>query len=157
VVHAVVDLEERYDDWGSLELAFGGASDLGVFVAPKYSNRNLFGSGVGFDAGSTLGQNRLDATGTFVFPRFLGSRFRLQLMGYGRREATVRLGVINSYGFSATLSREIVPKLRVFLRYEFKQVTRPETLIRPAGPEEDTTAIQVPTPTGGVGTGLDYD
>jgi outer membrane protein insertion porin family len=157
VVHSVIEVEERYDDWGTIEPAVGFGTDLGFFGTLKYTDRNLFGWGKGIELGGTLGQYRTEVTGTYIDPHILGSRLRLEISAFRRTEQTVRLGNILTYGTSATVSRELIPRLRLLMRYELKKVTRNEALARPPGPLEDTQSIPIPTLTAGLGPTLDYD
>src|SRR5262249_37007238 len=118
VVHTYLQLEERYDDHGQIETAFGYATDYGGYASAGYVNRNVFGWGQGFESSVTYGQKRFDIRGTYIWPRLFGNRLRFELTSFWRSETTVRLGKIRTKGFAATLSRELLPRLRLFMRYE---------------------------------------
>ncbi|HJZ88191.1 MAG TPA: outer membrane protein assembly factor BamA [Polyangia bacterium] len=157
LVHVVLQVEERYDDWGTIEVAGGWATDSGWFVTPKYVNSNLFGLGKGLNLGGTYGEFRQEISTTYIDPRLLGFRLRFDLNWFYRVEQTIRLGSIKTIGFSGTFSREVLPKLRLFLRYDYKQVSRKEVLQRPSGASEDISDTKIATPSAGWGAGFDYD
>jgi outer membrane protein insertion porin family len=156
VVHTVVQVEERYDGI-DFEFAGGWASDARGYVTAKAAYRNLFGFGKAVELSGTYGERRQELSGTYIDPHLGGSRFRLDTTLFIRVEQTVRLGDIRTSGFSTTFSREVAPRLRLFVRYDFKKINRNETLQRPSGPSEDKTSIEVPTLDAMIGPGFDLD
>jgi outer membrane protein insertion porin family len=157
VVHTVIQIEERYDDIGTVEGSGGWATDSGAFATLKYFNRNIFGWGKGIELSLTYGQFRKEASGTEIDPRTLGTRWRSELNIFARQEDTVRLGIINTFGGSATVSRELLPRLRLFFRYEARKINSAEPFLRPSGPLDDQDKLQVGTLTAGLGSGVDLD
>ena len=156
VLHTIVQVEERYDGI-DLEGAGGWATDALAFATLKVGYHNLFGWGKGVELSGTLGQRRDEALAAYIDPRLLGSRLRLEYNLFLRSENTVRLGQIRTIGSTLTVSREVAPKLRLYLRYEVKQVARQETFVRDSGPNQDTQTIPINTLTADIGPGLDLD
>ena len=156
VLHTIVQVEERYDGI-DLEGAGGYATDALAYATLKVGYHNLFGWGKGVELSGTIGQRRDEATATYIDPRLIGSRFRLEYTLFLRSEDTVRLGQIRTIGSTLTVSREILPKLRAYMRYEVKQVARQETFVRPSGANEDTQTIPINTLTADIGPGVDLD
>src|SRR6185295_2852535 len=109
VLDAIVEVEERYDDYGAIEFAGGYATDYGAYFSPRYIWRNIFGRGWSFEGGGTIGQYRRDVSGRIVDPRLGGQRIRFEISGYARQEDTVRLGSINTFDGAITVSRELLP------------------------------------------------
>ncbi len=156
-VHIVIDVEERYDDYGTVELGGGYATDALGYVTAGYLNRNIFGGAYLLEARGTYGQRLWEITTTFVWARFLNSRFRLELKGEARSEETQRLGLIQTQQVITTLKREVLPKANLFLQWTLRQVTRPEDLVRPAGPSDDQQRFNTQTFVSSIGPGFDLD
>jgi outer membrane protein insertion porin family len=167
VVHLLVHVEERYDNWGAVEVGVGFSTDTvagtAAFANANVTQGNLFGLGYSlsflseFTYSFTLGTWSRHLSGTFTDPRWFGKRLKLDLNAYWRVEDTIRLGRLETYGTSAAVSRELLPGLSVVLRYDLKRNLRNETLVRPSGPLEDIARVQVPTDIGSVGAALAFD
>ena len=156
-VHIVIDVEERYDDYGTVELGGGYATDALGYVTAGYLNRNIFGGAYLLEARGTYGQRLWEISTAFVWSRFLNSRFRLELKGEARSEETQRLGLIQTQQVITTLKREVLPRANLFLQWTLRQVTRPEDLVRPAGPSDDQQRFNTQTFVSSIGPGFDLD
>ena len=156
ILHTVVEVEERYDGI-DLEGAGGWATDALAYATLKVGYHNLFGWGKGVELSGTVGQRLNEAVGAYIDPRLFGTRLRMEYNLFLRAENTVRLGSIRTIGSTLTFSREVLPKLRLYLRYQVKQVARQETFVRPSGPNEDTQTIPINTLTADIGPGIDLD
>ena len=125
--------QERYDDWGALLLNVGYSTDVGLLVSPGYLWGNVFGGGgsaelrgeAAFDFSQTPSWSytstfyrRLALSLRYVHPHFIWPALRAEIVGFLRKESTVRLGEIDSEGVSLTGSYVFSPKLRAFARYE---------------------------------------
>jgi outer membrane protein insertion porin family len=158
-VHVVVQLEERYDDYGALEVGGGYSTDNRAFASLSYVNRNVAGYDLSFEAKGELGTEIRAGTLRFGIPRVQGTKNNLDLLGFYRQQLTERLGQIETYGLSAILSRRFVRDRRwaAFLRYDIRQVQRREDLLRPSGPDAAIPQVDVGTRVGQLGPGLNFD
>ncbi|HEY3357596.1 MAG TPA: outer membrane protein assembly factor BamA [Polyangia bacterium] len=166
-VDLLVHVEERYDNLASLEVGGGFSTDTvagtAAFANVTASQGNLLGLGYSlgllgeFAYSFTLSTWSRHVAGNFADPRWFGRRLRLELGAYWRVEDTIRLGRLETYGTSASVSRELRPGLTVALRYDLKRVLRNENFIRLPGPLEDIQRVQVPTDIGAVGGALAFD
>jgi len=167
VVHLLVQVEERFDNWAAVEIGVGFSTDTvagtAAFANATVSQGNLIGLGYTLSFLSegtysfTLGTWSWHLDGTLTDPRWFGKRLKLELNAYWRREDTIRLGRLETYGTSASISRELYPGLSATVRYDLKRVLRNEYLVRPSGPLEDIERVQVPTDIGSVGGAIAFD
>ncbi|MBI5480682.1 MAG: outer membrane protein assembly factor BamA [Deltaproteobacteria bacterium] len=167
VVHLLVHVEERHDNWAAVEIGVGFSTDTvagtAAFANATVSQGNLFGLGYTLSFltegtySFTLGTWSWHLNGTFMDPRWFGKRLGLELKAYWRVEDTIRLGRLETYGTSASITRELYPGLAASVRYDLKRVLRNETLVRPSGPLEDIERVQVPTDIGSIGGALALD
>jgi outer membrane protein insertion porin family len=156
VVPMVIEVEERHDHWGVIKVGGGAATDqappsgsfpLGVYAAAGYEHRNLFGHGWTFLSSAAYGSTLQNYTASFLNPRFFGSLFRMEIVGSYLQQATLRLGNVHSGSGSFGFSREMYPGVDASLRYNLRNVSRTEMLIRRAdpgpfqGPEQNTVRI----------------
>ena|GEM_PF-7133367 len=153
----VIRLEERYDDWGEIEVGVGGSTDNLFFASLGYSWRNLFGLGHNIELKGEGGPELQRLNATYAIPRLFGSSFSFEVEGFVRNEATERLGDLFTAGASTSISKELIPDLKLYVSYEFRRTQRKEDLYRASGPADEgneTTQIAV---SAGFGTGLVYD
>jgi len=129
-VHAVIRVEERYDQLMIVDVETGGSTFSGVFAKVSPQFKNLFGYGMSFDLSGTLGfdffelwdnqnwkirQQNLEAT--FRIPGYLTRRlFRqfgtwadvdllTELTAFTRLQDTVRFGPVTNNGVTLALSK----------------------------------------------------
>lgn len=156
-VPLLVSIEERYDDYGAIELGVGGSTDNSVFGALGYNWRNALGLGASLairgEFGPQIQSGNLDAS----YPRAFGSAFGLDFQLFVRNELTERLGPLLTFGGTLTLSRELLRDLRALVSYALRQVETDEDLNRPAGSFDESRFAPVSTRTGSLGTSLIYD
>ncbi|MCK5796448.1 MAG: outer membrane protein assembly factor BamA [Deltaproteobacteria bacterium] len=156
-VAVLVRVEERYDNYGTLGVGFGGSTDNLVFGAISYSWHNVAGLGLSLVARGEFGPEIQSSGLNLFYPRFWGSEFSTDLRFFLRNEVTERLGDIFTYGTTLTFSREILKHLRSFARYEIRQIETKEPLNRPLGTVNEYTTRQVTTRTGAFSAALVYD
>ena len=143
-VPVLVEVVERYDSMGQAEIGVGFSTDNPVFGTASYVWSNLAGTGAELEVRGELGVRVQSLLGRIAQPR-LGSPFlRLDLRGFWREDNTVSIGLVNSYGANAELTRFVAPTtdeqghrlpptLRFFTRLEFNISQVPIRLLRPEG------------------------
>jgi outer membrane protein insertion porin family len=157
VVPMVIEVEERHDHLGVLRVGLGASTDqappnssfphLGVYGALGYEHRNLFGHGWTLMSSVAYGSTLKNYTASFLNPRFMGSLFRMQIVGTYQQLATLRLGDIHSGSGSFGFSREMYPGVDATVQYNLRNTSRTELLERGAepgplqGPEQNTVRI----------------
>jgi outer membrane protein insertion porin family len=156
-VSVLVRVEERYDDYGTIGLGFGGSTDNLVFGSLSYAWRNVAGIGLSIEARGEFGPQIQSSGLNLFYPRFLGSEFSSDLRFFLRNEVTERLGDIFTYGATLTFSRQLLKHLRGFVRYEIRQIESEEPLNRPLGSVNEDRTRPVTTRTGAVSAALIYD
>ena len=156
-VPILIRVQERYDDHGSIEFGVGGSSDNRFFGSLSYVNQNLLGFGTRFSARGELGLEIQSGNLRFTDPRLFGSAFVLDTAAFVRKQITERLGDLLTFGATLTVSRELLPRLQAFARYEIRRVKRQEDLNRPAGEFDESRQVDVFTTTAGVGPALVYE
>ncbi|MBK8482262.1 MAG: BamA/TamA family outer membrane protein [Proteobacteria bacterium] len=157
VVPVVLQVEERHDDYGAVELGVGASTDNAFFGTIGYDWQNLLGLGANLNAIGELGPRIQSGTLNLSYPRALGSLFGTELALFMRNERTRRLGDITTFGGTATLQRPLRPGLTSYLRYELRQVLSEERLYRPATPFDEADQARVTTRTGALSAALLYD
>ncbi len=133
-----VEVQERYDDWGTPSASLGYTTDLGLAESVGYFWGNFFGGGSSFELRGDIAEDLrqwngfealaqpldnpfyrlLSLTGRYLHPHLVVPSLRLELQGNARKENTVRLGQVNSWALSSVLSWVQSPSFRLFLRYE---------------------------------------
>ena len=168
VVPMVVEVEERHDHWGVIRVGGGASTDqaapgssfphLGVYGALGYEHRNLFGHGWTLTTLGAYGSTLKNATASFLNPRFLGSLFRMEIIGSYLQQATLRLGDVHSGSGSFGFSREMYPGFDANLRYNLRNTSRTEMLDRGAepGPFQDQTTVRIGTFVSSLSAGLEW-
>lgn len=140
-VHVVVMITERYDDYGSLEIGIGLSTDNPFFMSLSYRNRNFLGRGKEIELKGEAGTEIQSGRVTYKDPRFIGSRLTFDLSGFVRREDTVRLGELLTYGGSVTLLHRVTRDLQWFVRYQIKRVRRQEEIIRVVSGQDEKDRV----------------
>ena len=140
-VHVVVMVTERFDDYGSLEVGIGFSTDNPFFMSLSYRNRNFLGRGKEIELKGEAGTEIQSGRVTYKDPRFIGSRLTFDLSGFVRREDTVRLGELLTYGGSVTLLHRVTRDLQWFMRYQIKRVRRQEEIIRVASGQDEKDRV----------------
>ena len=94
---------------------------------------------------------------TYKDPRFFGSRLTFDLTGFIRREETVRLGELLTYGGSITLLHRVTRELQWFVRYQLKRVRRKEEVLRVANGMDEDDRVDRFTNTASLGPTVIWD
>jgi outer membrane protein insertion porin family len=168
IVPMVVDVEERHDHFGVIRVGGGASTDqappdssfphLGVYATAGYEHRNLFGHGWTLTSQGAYGSSLTSATASFLNPRFLGTLFRMEILGGYLRQATLRLGDVHSGSGSFGFSREMYPGIDANIRYNLRNTSRTELLMRSAspGPFLDQTTVRISTFVSSLSAGVEW-
>jgi outer membrane protein assembly factor BamA len=111
-VPVLVEVGERYDNSGEVQLFLGVAADNVVgFGNPFYGQasyiwRNVWGTGIEFEARGELSSRVQTLLGRLAVPRVFGPLWRLDMSGSWKKEFIPALGQITSYGGRAELRRD---------------------------------------------------
>jgi len=155
-LHVLVNVEERYDDAGAVELGVGYSTDNPIFGAAGYRHRNLWGRAHSLQLKGEYGPEIGEIRGTYMVP--FTHAWQLEQVLYGRGETTERLGNIRVFGGSTTLRwKEPVPHLTTYLRYSLRQVRLDKQLVRLSGPFDEDAKVPLTPRTGEIGPGAVYD
>jgi outer membrane protein assembly complex protein YaeT len=133
-VPILVEVQERYDNWGNVEASVGYATDVGLSASLGYFWGNVFGGGGQIEARGDVALDvfrqspsldvhspfyrLLGLTIRYVHPHLWTTRLRGELSAFGRKEATPALGEVISVGGRATLTWTPRPSVRLFGRFE---------------------------------------
>ena len=168
IVPMLVEVEERHDHYGVIRVGGGASTDqaapgasfpaLGVYGALGYEHRNLFGHGWTLTSQGAYGPSLKSVTGSFLNPRFLGTLFRLEMNASYLQQATVRLGDVHSGTGSVGFSREMYPGVDANLRYNLRNTSRTEMLVRGAqnAAFQDETTVRIGTFISSLSAGVDW-
>jgi len=168
VVPMVVEVEERHDHFGVIRVGAGASTDqaapnssfphLGVYGALGYEHRNLFGHGWTLTGLLNYGPSLTYVPATFLNPRFLGSLFRMEITGSYLRQATLRLGDVHSGTGSFGFSREMYPGVDANVRYNLRNTSRTELLVRGSapGPFQDQKTVRIGTFVSSLSFGVEW-
>jgi len=126
-VNAVVEVIERYDRRGHVDLELGYSSYNGLFLRAVPALRNLFGHGISVDVAVTGGLDldeylstgdvkwrQRGLEGTLRFPQWLSGlalgvpdslEFGTEITAFWRQQDTPRFGMLDTRGFTFALSR----------------------------------------------------
>ena len=168
IVPMLIEVEERHDHFGVIRVGGGASTDqaapgasfpaLGVYGALGYEHRNLFGHGWTLTAQGAYGSSLKSATSSFLNPRFLGTLFRLEMNASYLQQATIRLGDVHSGTGSIGFSREMYPGIDANLRYNLRNTSRTELLIRDAstGAFQDQDTVRIGTFVSSLSAGVDW-
>ncbi len=154
---AVVEVVERYDDHGQVEIGGGFSTDNLYFASLAYRNKNVFGRAKRIEAKGEWGAEITSGRLVYQDPRFVGTRYLFDISTYYRREKTVRLGNIETYGLSTTIQSQWGRRFRWYARYEIRKVTYREDLIRISSGGDEDQMVNFATITGALGGGLVWD
>lgn len=152
----LVAVEERYDDYGAIEVGVGGSTDNLLFGSLAYNNRNVLGFGTSVTLKGEAGMKIQNVTAQYRDARIFGSPVVLDLRGFVRNQITARLGEVLTYGGTLGFQWEFLPHLTGILNYEIRRTKIKDELNRPSG-VEDARQADVFTRTGGIGHALVYD
>lgn len=164
VVPMLVQVEERHDHWGILHAGGGVSTEqvtpgssfpFGAYVSGGYEHPNLFGRGFSFRTQGAIGNSLTRADVGFLDPRLLGTIVRLDVTATYLRQATVRLGDIESWSFQVGLVREVVPGLDAFVRYNLRNTLRTEFFLRDGSADARQQTVRLGTLVGALSTGAD--
>jgi len=167
VVPMVVEVEERHDHWGVVRVGGGASTDqaspgssfpLGGYGTLGYEHRNLFGHGWTLTSLVAAGSSLTNFTSSFLNPRFLGTLFRMEIIGGYLKQSTLRLGDVHSGSGSFGFSREMYPGIDANVRYNLRNTSRTELLMRGAapGPFEDQTTVRISTFVSSLSAGVEW-
>jgi outer membrane protein insertion porin family len=167
VVPMLVEVEERHDHWGIIRVGAGASTDqatpgssfpLGAYGALGYEHRNLFGHGWTLTSQAAYGSSMTSATADFLNPRFLGTLFRMEILAGYLRQATLRLGDVHSGSGSFGFSREMYPGIDANVRYNLRNTSRTEMLMRSAepGPFQDQSTVRISTFVSSLSAGVEW-
>ncbi len=162
VVHGLVEVQERYDDLGEVDLGGGYATDTLFFASLGYGVRNIAGVGASAVAKADLGQEIQYGRGDLRFPwwlvrRGVGLPLNLSLHAFARREKDERFDILLQAGAGLELSRVLSRDVTVATRYDLVRKVIQQPLVRSAGPEEEVDTTQVTIVTGAVGASVVLD
>lgn len=182
-VNVVVEVAERYDLLGNLDVEVGYSSFNGAFLRLLPSFKNLFGRGIsldlvgtiGFDTNEAFSNNNLKlrqlaAEATLRFPQWLTRHwpveFQTEINGFHRRQDTERFGLITTDGITVALSRtwqrqrigtRAANAKTIGLHYDFRLRERPVDVLRPLGADDDQSQVPITTRTGLVGITAEWE
>jgi outer membrane protein assembly factor BamA len=183
-VNVVVEVQERHDYWVGLEGALVYSRDNGLLLESALRSPNVFGQGMQLGL-RAQGELQIDPDveprlleGSFVLPHWFTRRLtrplfallagsdvqaapRLEASTFWRRDDTERFGELISYGFNTTLSavgrRGFWEGWILSLRYDLRNRSREENLIRTPGSNDDLDRDTVAVRTGAIGPQLIID
>jgi outer membrane protein assembly complex protein YaeT len=164
-VPMLVQVEERYEQYSVIHFGVGASTEqkppdssipIGFFARAGYENRDLFGHGWNFAGQAAYGTSLLRANLTFLDRRFFGTLFRFDASLNYLQQATARLGDIRSGGGSIGFSREMAPGVDAGIHYNLRNTTHTESLLRPAGPDEQQGTIQLGTTVGSLSFNVEW-
>ncbi len=142
-VPILVEVTEQYDNAGAMEIGIGVSTDNLIYGSASYTWRNVAGRGLEVEARGELGVRVQSLLVRLAEPRLFSPFLRLDLRGFWRNEQTYSVGLVNSYGANALLTRSFAPTddqgrrlpptLSLYTRLEFtvSQILVP--LLRPEG------------------------
>ncbi len=165
VVNAVIEIEERYDNFAQLDVEGGYSSYSGAYVKIEDTQANLFGSGLALKLSGTYGTQIQDVEGTLTIPNWLVDRvspidFRADLTALYRVQQTVRFGQLTTKGVTVGGShtwnfphtrKQVAHSINVGLHYDFRLRTRDVDALRPIGADNDASQVPVSTNAGSIG------
>ncbi len=163
IVHPLVAIQERYDNWGDLEIRGGYSEEAEFFAGGGYGIRNLGGVGASLTLNGLVGYNGFQAAEGnarlpwWVMRRGLRLPLDLSVQAFFRNEIDARFGELQKYGYSAVLSRQLSGGLAVSFRYNYVHKEIDDELVRGAGMSEDSSTTKVTSSTSSVGASVVLD
>ncbi len=134
-VPILVEVTERFDDWGTPVLSAGYATDVGLSESIGYLWGNVLGGGGSIELRGEAAEDftqtgqynqfdgafwrRLQVSLRYIHPHFLIPSLRGEISGFAREEFTPALGPVQSAGASGSLSWVYSPRFRLFGRYDY--------------------------------------
>lgn len=128
-VPVLVEVGERYDNRGEIQLFVGASTDNLLFGSASYIWRNLFGTGIEMELRGEVGFRLQSMLFRLSDPRIFGPFWVGDLRGFWRNQITPRLGPITTYGGNLELTRYVAsvdqegrrlrPTLRFYTRLDF--------------------------------------
>ncbi len=151
-VNALVQVEERHDNW--LEMQFGGgySTDKSLFTELGGVVANMVGIGSRFDIRGIVGFRERSVEAKLALPRWIMRRltrsaFLLELGGLYEVQSTPRFGELTSIGASVAATKEYrrgpLQGLLLSMRYDFRRRNRDVELVRPSGNSDDIATTKV--------------
>ncbi len=176
-VPILVEVQERYDDWGTPIITVGGSTDLGFLQSAGYYWGNVFGRGGSVELRGDIAESFSDWSGwnqfftlanpfwrllsltlRYIHPHLFLPSLRGEIQANVRKENTIRLGEIDSAGLSLSLSWIASPKFRVFGRYDVSISNLQDIdFIRLPGRNDTLTAVPDNTTDGKLTLGMVLD
>ena len=168
IVPMVIEVEERHDHYGVFRVGGGASTDqappgssfpyLGVYAAAGYEHRNLFGHGWTLTSQGAFGTSLTNVTSSFLNPRFLGTLFRMEIIAGYLKQSTLRLGDVHSGSGSFGFAREVYPGIDANVRYNLRNTSRTELLMRSAtpGPFLDQPTVRIGTFVSSLSAGVEW-
>ena len=153
-VNVLVNVEERYDYRGSIELSGGISTDRGPFAGARYEHRNLFGVGVRTDGSVVLGTQEQRAEAKVVVPRWItrravGTALLWETSAHYINEDVERFGDLQTIGVGTAATKEGTKRFfrgwLLSMRYNFRRRNRDRELVRPAGSSDDVQTDKITT------------
>jgi outer membrane protein insertion porin family len=173
VVHPLVEVAENADNIYELELAGGYEEQALTYGSMTLTSRNVGGVGISWaltglsslDVGGdygVLGDGKRIASLSSRVPywwmrRWLATPLDLGAQAFYNERDDTRFGLLESYGLTGTLSRQLVNGFSFRFAYSYVHRNRDKDLIRPAGVDEDETTTQVATDVSTMGVTLALD
>ncbi len=126
----LVEVIERYDSVGELQVAVGVSTDNPFYGTASYVWRNVLGVGTEVEVRGEFGVRVQSLLLRIAQPRLWSRFLRLDLSGFWRNENRYSVGLVNFYGANAELTRAfytaaddqgrlLQPTVRLFTRLEF--------------------------------------
>ncbi|MCD6499882.1 MAG: BamA/TamA family outer membrane protein [Deltaproteobacteria bacterium] len=156
-VHVIVQVSERFNDRGTIEVGVGASTDNLWFVSLMYRNRNLFGWAKQFELTGEYGERIQKARLTFRDPRFIRTHLIFDLTGFVRNEDTARLGPLLTYGLSISVIKRFTERIQLFGRYILKRARHREPLYRTAAAMDEANSVDIYTNTASLGPTIIWD
>ncbi|MBL9005344.1 MAG: BamA/TamA family outer membrane protein [Myxococcales bacterium] len=134
----LIEISERYDSVGELNVAVGVSTDNPFYGTASYTWRNVLGVGTEVEVRGEFGVRVQSLLLRIAQPRLWSRFLRLDLSGFWRNENRYSVGLVNFYGANAELTRAfytsaddqgrlLQPTVRLFTRLElnFSQIQVP--------------------------------
>jgi outer membrane protein insertion porin family len=164
-VPLLIQVQERHDHYGVLRVGAGGATDqkapdatfpLGLYFSGGYDHGNLLGRGYFLRSVGRWGQNLRSVSADFEDPRLAGTMFRLQLGTNYLARKTERLGDTRVGTATVSLLRQLFPGFDSFIRYQLRDSSGTEFLVRGAGADEAQETARIGALVGAAGIGFEW-
>ncbi|MDX2022188.1 MAG: POTRA domain-containing protein [Deltaproteobacteria bacterium] len=164
-VPLLIQVQERHDHYGVVRFGLGGATDqkapdatfpLGFYFSGGYEHGNLLGRGYSLRATGRWGQNLRSISSDFLNPRVAGTMFRLALNASYLARKTERLGDTRVGTATIALLRQLFPGFDSFVRYQIRDSSGTEFLVRGGGADEGQQTARIGALVGAAGIGFDW-